>query len=237
MRLSLEAAGTSASSYAFAAFHLGELARAAGRPGAAAHHYRNALDADPTYLPALAGRARLAVARGDLAAAERDYLRVVQRLPLTEYVVELGELYEATGRPELARQQYAVATATARLLAANGVVTDLETALFQADHGSPADGAGRGPRRVGRAALDPHRRRPRLGAARRGPRPGGAALRAARHPARHPGRPAALPPRRGRVGPRAARARPATCAPRGGSTPASARARAAAIDALLGGAR
>ena len=139
MQLSLEAAGTSASSYAFAAFHLGELSRTAGRPGAAAHYYRNALDADPTYLPALAGRARLAVARGDLAAAERDYLRVVQRLPLTEYVVELGELYDATGRPELARQQYAVATATARLLAANGVVTDLETALFQADHGSPAE--------------------------------------------------------------------------------------------------
>ena len=139
MQLSLEAAGTSASSYAFAAFHLGELSRTAGRPGAAAHYYRNALDADPTYLPALAGQARLAVARGDLAAAERDYRRVVQRLPLTEYVVELGELYDATGRPELARQQYAVATATARLLAANGVVTDLDTALFQADHGSPAE--------------------------------------------------------------------------------------------------
>src|SRR4249919_1094123 len=139
MRLSLDAAGTDASSYAFAAFHLGELSRTSGRPGAAAHYYRNALAADPTYLPALAGQARLAVARGDLVTAERDYLRVVQRLPLTEYVVELGELYDATGRPEQARQQYAVATATARLLAANGVATDLETALFQADHGSPAD--------------------------------------------------------------------------------------------------
>jgi hypothetical protein len=68
----------------------------------------------------------------------RDYTRVVQRLPLTEYVVELGELYEATGRPALADEQYAVATASARLLAANGVATDLETAVFQADHGSPA---------------------------------------------------------------------------------------------------
>ena len=139
MRLSMKAAGTSASSYAFAAFHLGELSRAQGRPAAAAHYYRNALDADPTYLPALAGRARLAVARGDIAAAERDYSRVVSRLPLTEYVVELGELYQATDRPQQAEQQYAVATATARLLAANGVSTDLETAVFQADHGSPAD--------------------------------------------------------------------------------------------------
>jgi tetratricopeptide (TPR) repeat protein len=139
MRLSQQASGTSASSYAFATFHLGELARAAGRPGLAAHHYRNALDAEPTYLPALAGQARLAVAAGDLATAERDYRRVVQRLPLTEYVVELGELYEATDRPELAQQQYAVAVASAQLFAANGVATDLETALFQADHGSPAE--------------------------------------------------------------------------------------------------
>lgn len=138
MRLSQQEAGTSASTYAFATFHLGELARAAGHPRLAAHHYRNALAASPTYLPALAGQARLAVARGDLATAERDYLRVVQGLPLTEYVVELGELYEATGRQQLADQQYAVATASARLFAANGVTTDLETAVFEADHGSPA---------------------------------------------------------------------------------------------------
>jgi tetratricopeptide (TPR) repeat protein len=62
----------------------------------------------------------------------------VQRLPLPEYLFELGELYEATGRPEQAQQQYAVATASARLFAANGVTTDLETAVFEADHGSPA---------------------------------------------------------------------------------------------------
>jgi tetratricopeptide (TPR) repeat protein len=131
------AAGT-ASSYAFASFHLGELARAEGNSKAAARHYTAALQADPTYAPAMAGRARLAVARGDLAAAERDYLQVVQRLPLVEYVVELGEFYEATGRPDLARQQWAVARASAALARANGVVTDLETALFEADHGSPA---------------------------------------------------------------------------------------------------
>jgi tetratricopeptide (TPR) repeat protein len=139
-RLMAEAAraASTASSYAFAAFHLGELARAEGRPTAAARHYAAALQADPTYAPALAGRARLAVARGDVAAAERDYAQVVQRLPLVEYIVELGELYQATGRPDLARQQWAVARASAALARANGVVTDLETALFEADHGSSA---------------------------------------------------------------------------------------------------
>jgi tetratricopeptide (TPR) repeat protein len=136
MRRSLEAAGSSAPSYAFAAFHLGELSRAQGHPATAARWYHAALDADPTYMPALAGKARLAVAHGDLATAEKDYLRVVQRLPLPEYVVELGELYQATGKPELARQQYAVALATDRLFKANGVAIDLEIAIFQADHGS-----------------------------------------------------------------------------------------------------
>jgi tetratricopeptide (TPR) repeat protein len=130
-------AATSPSSFAFAAFHLGELSRAAGQPRAAAAHYAAALAAAPGYAPALAGRARLAVARGDLAAAERDYTQVVQRLPLTEYVVELGELYAATRRPQLAEQQWSVARASAVLATANGVVTDLDTALFEADHGSP----------------------------------------------------------------------------------------------------
>jgi Flp pilus assembly protein TadD len=40
-----------------------------------------------------------------------------------------------TGRPALARRQYALIGAIERLLRANGVKTDLEIALFQVDHG------------------------------------------------------------------------------------------------------
>jgi tetratricopeptide (TPR) repeat protein len=138
MRLARDAAGTSATTYAFASFHLGELARAMGRRPAAAGHYARALGADEGYLPALAGRARLAVAGGDLAAAERDYRAVVAGLPLPEYVVELAELYLATGRSGAAGQQLSVAVASARAAAAGGVGTGLETALFEADHGEPA---------------------------------------------------------------------------------------------------
>lgn len=137
MRLSRDAAGTSAASFAFAAYHLGELARIQGDFRTAARHYDAALDADKNFMPAYAGRARLAVAGGDLAAAERDYAAVVRRLPLQEYLVEFGEFYLGTGRPELARQQFAVSTATAALAKANGVRVDLETAFFEADHGSP----------------------------------------------------------------------------------------------------
>jgi Flp pilus assembly protein TadD len=65
-------------------------------------------------------------------------VQVVARLPLVEYLVDLGELYQAIGRPDLAQQQWAVARASAALARSNGVVTDLETALFEADHGSAA---------------------------------------------------------------------------------------------------
>jgi tetratricopeptide (TPR) repeat protein len=139
MRLSRDAATADAPAYAFASFHLGELARASGDLRGAGRAYAAALSADPTYAPALAGQARLAAARGDAAAAVRTYRSVVARLPLPEYVAELADLYLATGRPDQAEQQLAVAAASARLAAANGVRTDLETALVEADHGSPAD--------------------------------------------------------------------------------------------------
>lgn len=139
MRLSRDAATTDAPAYAFASFHLGELARAVGDLTAAGRHYAAALSADPSYPPALAGRARLAAARGDHATAVRTYRSVVARLPLPEYVAELADLYLATGRPDEAEQQLAVAAASARLAAASGVRTDLETALVEADHGSPVD--------------------------------------------------------------------------------------------------
>lgn len=136
MTMSRDAAGASAPAYSFASFHLGELARTVGDLDTAAGHYAAALEADPSYAPALAGQARLAVAAGDVDTAVRRYRDVVARLPLPEYVVEFGELLESLGRDEEAAQQYAVARAAARLARANGVRTDLETALFEADHGS-----------------------------------------------------------------------------------------------------
>src|SRR5205085_10512422 len=51
------------------------------------------------------------------------------------YVATLGDLYKVTGRPRLARREYALIGAIERLLNANGVRTDLEIALFEVDHG------------------------------------------------------------------------------------------------------
>jgi tetratricopeptide (TPR) repeat protein len=122
---------------AFARTLLADLDRRAGRLAAAERQLRIASRADPQYVPAMASRARLLLARGETAAAIRQLRNLVELRPLPEYLLLLGELYEVTGRPAQAKTQYDVLRAADQLLSANGVSTDLEVALFEADHGDP----------------------------------------------------------------------------------------------------
>jgi tetratricopeptide (TPR) repeat protein len=117
---------------------LGDLERARGRTATAQRAYADALAALPGYLPAAAGRARLAAQRGDLLAATRRWRAIVARRPLPEYVIALGEVELAAGRGAAARRDLALVRAQQRLLRAAGVDVDLEFALFEADHGAPA---------------------------------------------------------------------------------------------------
>ena len=114
-----------------------DLERKLGRLAAAARDLDVAQQAVPTYLPALVSTARLQVARGDLEGAVRTWQDVVSRQPLPEYLTELGELLDHLGRNDEAEEQFDVVRTTIALLEASGVGTDLETALFEADHGSP----------------------------------------------------------------------------------------------------
>ena len=113
-----------------------DIQRKQGRLGAAGRQLAIAQQAVPDYLPALVSSARLQVARGDLEGAVSTWQDVVSRQPLPEYLTELGELLLFLDRPDEADDQFAVVRTTIELLAANGVRTDLETALFEADHGS-----------------------------------------------------------------------------------------------------
>ena len=116
---------------------LADIQRKQDRLGAAADQLDVAQQAVPDYLPALVSRARLQVAQGDPEQAVRTWQDVVARQPLPEYVTELGELLQHLGRTDEADAQFAVVRTTIELLDASGVRTDLETALFEADHGSP----------------------------------------------------------------------------------------------------
>jgi len=132
------AAARRPSDVAFTRLHLGDLARQSGRLDAAAEHYDAALAAVPSHVPAMVGQARVALARGNSAAALPLLEEAARRMPLPEHLVLLAETYESLGRREEAAAQYAVVRATVALAGRHGVGTDLETALFEADHGDPA---------------------------------------------------------------------------------------------------
>jgi tetratricopeptide (TPR) repeat protein len=130
------------SDVAFARVHLGDLARVSGDLDAATEHYAAALATVPAMVGAMTGQARVALARGNTEAALPLLEQAAQRLPLPENLTLLGETYQSLGRPREADAQYAVVRATVQLASRQGVGTDLETALFEADHGSAAAALG-----------------------------------------------------------------------------------------------
>src|SRR4051794_24397735 len=98
LRAAISAGGDVAENGAYVQTLLGNLELQRGRPRAADLAYRTALARFSGYVPAQAGRAKVAATRGDLPEAIRRYRRVVARLPLPEHVVGLGEAELAVHR-------------------------------------------------------------------------------------------------------------------------------------------
>lgn len=103
------------------------------RPAEAA--YRRALDASSELVHADVGLARVEAARGDIDAAIGRLSAVVDRFPMPEAVILLGDLHTQAGDEGLAQEQYALARTIARLQQDAGQDVDLELALFEADRG------------------------------------------------------------------------------------------------------
>jgi len=137
MQLAVSAGGDAPENLAYVQTLLGNLQFERGRINAAASAYRLALARYPKYVPADAGVARVEAAQGRLGPATARYRSVVARLPLPEYVIGLGETELAAGKTAAARRDLALVGVEERLLRRNGVNTDTELALFEANHGDP----------------------------------------------------------------------------------------------------
>jgi tetratricopeptide (TPR) repeat protein len=121
---------------AFVLSIVGHLELLNGDPQAARTAFEAALDLVPNHAPSLAGLGRLAVGDGALPEAATFFERASAVVPLAEYVIALGETYQASGNLAAARRQYGLARAEITLLKASGVTIDLDLALFEADHGN-----------------------------------------------------------------------------------------------------
>ena len=130
-----QAGAPSGENTAWAYLYLGNLEFNHGRYAAAETNYRIALHTYPGFVHARAAEAKLAAARGQYGRAIAGYTTVVRRYPLPAYVIALGDVERAAGRPAAARRQYALVRAEEQLYAANGVNVDVELALFDDDHG------------------------------------------------------------------------------------------------------
>jgi tetratricopeptide (TPR) repeat protein len=135
MELALDAASGQAEPLAWTHVQLGKLAWSTGDGETATHEYREALAALPGYVYALDALAQVEGARGHLRRAIALEREAVDRTPLPQFVATLSDLYRLAGDARRARRQTALVEVIRRLLVANGVRTDLETALFQVDHG------------------------------------------------------------------------------------------------------
>ncbi len=133
MQLAADAAANQPEPAAWAHVELAKLSLARGRLTAAGRHLAVAVRVLPGYVYAYEQLARLDAARGNLRRAIRHARVAADAVPLPTFVALLADLLERAGNGSSARQQIATVGAIDRLLAANGVRTDVEAVVFDAD--------------------------------------------------------------------------------------------------------
>ena len=165
MDRAIAAGGPARENVAYVQSLLGDLELARGRRAAAPARYGRRSPRCRTTRPPPPGVARLAAAAGRPAPARSPAGAASStRLPLPEYVIALGEAELAAGRRAAARRDLELVRAQQALLAGAGVNTDVELALFEADHGDRPRGATLARAAWAARAQRALRRRARLGA-------------------------------------------------------------------------
>jgi tetratricopeptide (TPR) repeat protein len=149
MMMAVSSAGSSGEPAAWASAQLGNIYLDSGRLRAASESHRRALNLFPGYAPALAGLGRTEWWRGRLPSAARLFRLALERAPVPDYAVALGDVYAQMGRSSEANQSYEQAEMLERAFVANGGRNQLEVALFNLDHDREV-AAALGQARVGR---------------------------------------------------------------------------------------
>jgi tetratricopeptide (TPR) repeat protein len=135
MQTAILAGAPNAENTAWCIVQLGNLYLNSGRADEARRAYEAALVRFPKYVHAYAGMARASVVAMKLADAEMYYKKAIDQVPMPEFLIGLGEVYEKLGRVDDAKAQFELVRAIEQIYRSNGVQIDGEMALFNADHG------------------------------------------------------------------------------------------------------
>jgi tetratricopeptide (TPR) repeat protein len=134
MQRAVQAGGSNAENTNWARVQLGYLYLNSGDVVEAEAQFNEALAFYPGYVHAIAGLGRVRAAQGKTDEAIKLLNQAVGIIPMPDFVITLGDLYQTTGQQKAASQQYKLVTTIEKLYRANGVDSDLEIALFNADH-------------------------------------------------------------------------------------------------------
>jgi tetratricopeptide (TPR) repeat protein len=135
MQTAIQAGAPNVENTAWCIVQLGNLYLNNGRADEAKKAYEAALTRFPEYVHAYSGLARASVAAAGLTDAEMYYRQAIDRVPMPEFLIGLGEVYERLGRAEDAKAQFGLVRAIQEIYRSNGVQMDAEMAIFNADHG------------------------------------------------------------------------------------------------------
>ena len=134
MQTAIEAGSSVPENLAWAHVQIGNLQFNLGQYDAADKEYALALGQFANYATALGGQGQVAAARGDLDRAKDLYTQAFDRIPLSTFAIALGDIAAKQGDTATAQRQYGLVRSLDKLYTANGQNTDLELALFFADH-------------------------------------------------------------------------------------------------------
>lgn len=141
MKEAVDAGAPGTENRAWVTYQLGNLYYNRGDFKSAEKIFNDALLYYPNYFYAQAGLAKIYAARGDISKGIGILADVTRRMPLPEFIIELGDLYTLANQTREAGQQYKLVEGIMEIYRDNGVDTDMEMALFQADHNSNLTGA------------------------------------------------------------------------------------------------
>ena len=134
MRLALDTAAGQPEPSAWVHVELAKLELGLGRAGVARRHARAALQALPGYSSARLELARIEAAGGRLDHALVQARRAADAIPTSQAIALYAELLDRQGRSTEAGRQRSTVAVIDRLLQANGVQVDLESAVYRADN-------------------------------------------------------------------------------------------------------